>query len=126
MDVVDDLQEMLDEALDEMHESREALQHVEQDLLNAVRRVNDLKRAIAALDPPAEAEPEPLPAADDPPEPVEHISVLTGDPAIEPETGLHGEGYAPVTDPEPLADPIWNEPEQERVSPFSFQPERDQ
>lgn len=39
-------------------------------------------------------------------EPVEHISILTGDPAIEPESGLHGdpvpqtEGYAPVTNPE--------------------------
>lgn len=66
----------------------------------------------------------------DPDEPAEHISILTGDPAIEPESGLHGEGYAPVTNPEPstlidaqtcepvnphvepetLADPIWNEP----------------
>ena len=66
----------------------------------------------------------------DPDEPAEHISILTGDPAIEPESGLHGEGYAPVVDPEPsplidaqtcepvnphvepetLADPIWNEP----------------
>ncbi len=38
-------------------------------------------------------------------EPVEFISDLTGDPAIEPESGLHGEavseeGYAPVTNPE--------------------------
>jgi hypothetical protein len=67
----------------------------------------------------------------DPDEPAEHISILTGDPAIEPESGLHGEGYAPVVDPEPaplidaqtcepinphpepetLPDPIWNEPE---------------
>ena len=47
------------------------------------------------------------PSADDvvADEPVEFISDLTGDPAIEPESGLHGEavseeGYAPVTNPE--------------------------
>jgi hypothetical protein len=39
-------------------------------------------------------------------EPGEFISELTGDPAIEPESGLHGdpvpqtEGYAPVTNPD--------------------------
>jgi len=51
---------------------------------------------------------------------VEIISDLTGDPAVEPESGLHGEavseeGYAPVTNPE--ADAIaqaqdWYSPEQ--------------
>jgi len=35
-------------------------------------------------------------------EPVEFISDLTGDPAIEPESGLHGE---------PVPQPEWNEPE---------------
>ncbi|MEY2759800.1 MAG: hypothetical protein RIR33_3578 [Pseudomonadota bacterium] len=35
-------------------------------------------------------------------EPVEHISILTGDPAIEPESGLHGE---PVREPEPERTP---------------------
>ena len=44
----------------------------------------------------APAQPEP----DD--EPAEHISILTGDPAVEPESGLHGE---------PVPQPEWNEPE---------------
>jgi len=55
----------------------------EKKIENAKRNIADVDRALAVFD--------------DPPEPVEHISVLTGDPAIEPETGLHGEGYAPVT-----------------------------
>lgn len=103
------------------------------DTLVAMR--TDLDRAIAALGsfiaeddailydstPP---EPEPVYAAADAvvadAYAVEIISELTGDPAIEAESGLHGEavsedGYAPVTNPE--ADAIaqaqdWYSPEQ--------------
>jgi len=107
----------------------------------------DYERAIAALE-WQHNEPE-APAQADPP------SELRSVPGAEEESRDHSDdGYAPVIDPEPetigffisegrsielrsdgttapltpLADPIWNEsePEQERVSPFGFQPERDQ
>ena len=95
--------------------------------------LRDLERAIAALEPVEEADAfaaeqdiaaEQLLREEDEvfadAYAVEIISDLTGDPAIEPESGLHGDavgedGYAPVTNPE--ADAIvraqdWYSPEQ--------------
>jgi len=69
----------------------------------------DVELAIAALAPlaPAEAEETAEPVAEaltaeEVSEVQEFVSTLTGDPAIEPEAGLHSEpvdGYAPVQEP---------------------------
>jgi hypothetical protein len=90
--------------IDELKEKREVWlcnvalhdQRVVDECLNASRArdmVADLDRAIAALEPAPADEPQPIP--DEPElfddEPREYISELTGDPCIEPESGLHGE-----------------------------------
>lgn len=77
--------------------------------LNALD-IAEMDAEDAALEPAPIPEPEtqePAPPSVD--EPAEFISDLTGDPAVEPESGLHGEpvpqpewneGYAPVTNPD--------------------------
>jgi hypothetical protein len=119
---------------DEWLSANSELATVEKRAAQLTVHMEDIERGISALgsfvaeddailfdDEPA---PEPGYAAADPvvadAYAAEIISELTGDPAIEPESGLHGEavteeGYAPVTNPE--ADAIaqaqdWYSPEQ--------------
>ena len=71
-----------------------------------LREIADLAKAIAVLDTHEEELAiewaEPL-TADEPDEPAEHISTLTGDPAIEPESGLHGDPVVTeIKEPEPV------------------------
>jgi hypothetical protein len=92
------------------------------------QRLRDVDIAIAALEPAPADEPQPIP--DEPElfddEPREYISELTGDPCVEPESGLHGEpveGYAPVTNPEAdfWARGLTEQPKPERkLNPFSI------
>jgi hypothetical protein len=134
MALIDELKERRDRQEEALDKIAEDIKEREEFRLRVERELDDLDRAIAALE--AAVALEQLekdhalpPSADDvvtdlqgdtveemreafedvfeaQAEPVEHISILTGDPAIEPESGLHGdpvpqtEGYAPVTNPD--------------------------
>jgi hypothetical protein len=134
MALIDELKERRDRQEEALDKIAEDIKEREEFRLRVERELDDLDRAIAALE--AAVALEQLekdhalpPSADDvvtdlqgdtveemreafedvfeaQAEPVEHISILTGDHAIEPESGLHGdpvpqtEGYAPVTNPD--------------------------
>ena len=99
MALIDDLKDDLYAEMEREEFMRAQAQAMLSEAAEAHRRADDLRRAIAALEPAPEAEPAQslasfytaTPEANEDEEPVEHYSILTGDPAIEPESGLHGE-----------------------------------
>jgi hypothetical protein len=131
MKLIDELIERHSE-VEQRIDARNAQVHEHFQAIEALVKTRvDLDRAIAALNAfrneddldigyDDDPKPERAHVAEDDAVPAEIISDLTGDPAVEPESGLHGEavseeGDAPVTNPE--ADAIvraqdWYSPEQ--------------
>lgn len=113
MALIDELKQRRFEAQTGVRECEDKIDTYQRSLLSWTRRVNDLDTCIAALEPQHD-------------EPQASSQPVTAEPLPSPGEGEesrdHSEGYAPVTDPEPMADPIWNEPEpeQERPNPFSI------
>jgi hypothetical protein len=139
MSVLNELKEMHDWAVVEATRCDALVQRWMGERDTYLRRAEDLDRAIAALEPALtdeqpelfEAEQEVAseqlasdhalpPSADDVvvDEPVEFISDLTGDPAIEPML----EPQEPYPEADPLPQPEWNEPQTEGYAPVVDQP----
>jgi hypothetical protein len=86
MALIDELKEQRIKASVALEKELELLSSFEQSVAELRGMIADITVAIAALEPAPADEPE---LFDD--EPREYISELTGDPCVEPESGLHGE-----------------------------------